>query len=65
MYRLIKELRRRGVFRTVGLYVGIGWITIEGASLTLPAFDAPDWILRGVIILTIGLGFSLYLNLTS
>lgn len=53
MHRLIKELRRREVFRTVGLYVGIGWITIEGASVMLPAFDAPDWILRAVIILAI------------
>lgn len=53
MLRLIKELRRREVFRTVGLYVGIGWITIEGASVMLPAFDAPEWVLRAVIILAI------------
>ena len=53
MHRLIKELRRREVFRTVGLYVGIGWITIEGASVMLPAFDAPEWVLRAVIILAI------------
>ena len=53
MLRLIKELRRREVFRTVGLYVGIGWITIEAASVMLPAFDAPEWVLRAVIILAI------------
>jgi len=53
MHRLIKELRRREVFRTVGLYVGIGWITIEGASVMLPAFDAPEWVLRAVIIIAI------------
>jgi len=53
MHRLIKELRRREVFRTVGLYVGIGWIAIEGASVMLPAFDAPEWVLRAVIILAI------------
>jgi tetratricopeptide (TPR) repeat protein len=53
MHRLIKELRRREVFRTVGLYVGVGWILIEGASVMLPAFDAPDWVLRTVIILAI------------
>jgi len=50
MLNLIKELRRREVFRTVGFYVGISWILIEGASVMLPAFDAPDWALRGVII---------------
>jgi tetratricopeptide (TPR) repeat protein len=53
MHRLIKELRRREVFRTIGLYVGIGWITIEAASVMLPAFGAPEWVLRAVIILAI------------
>lgn len=53
MHRLIKELRRREVFRTLGLYVGFSWIFIEGASVFLPAFDAPDWALRGVIIIAI------------
>ena len=50
MLNLIKELRRREVFRTVGFYVGISWILIEAASVMLPAFEAPDWALRGVII---------------
>jgi hypothetical protein len=44
--KLIRELRRREVFRTAGLYVGIAWILIEGASVLLDAFEAPDWILR-------------------
>lgn len=50
MLNLIKELRRREVFRTVGFYVGISWILIEAASVMLPAFAAPEWALRGVII---------------
>jgi len=53
MFKLIKELRRREVFRTVGLYVGISWILIEAASVMLPAFEAPDWTLRAVIIVAI------------
>jgi tetratricopeptide (TPR) repeat protein len=53
MQRLIKELRRREVFRTVGLYAGVSWILIEGASVMLPAFDAPDWALRVVILIAI------------
>jgi len=53
MFKLIKELRRREVFRSVGLYVGISWIFIEACSVMLPAFDAPDWALRGVIILAV------------
>lgn len=50
MQRLIRELRRREVFRTAGLYVGIAWIAIEGASVLLPAFEAPEWVLRALII---------------
>jgi hypothetical protein len=53
MMKLIRELRRREVFRTAGLYVGIAWILIEGASVLLDAFEAPDWILRGMIIVAI------------
>ncbi len=50
MFRLIRELRRREVFRTAGLYVGIAWITIEAASVLLPAFEAPEWIMRALIV---------------
>jgi tetratricopeptide (TPR) repeat protein len=53
MLKLIRELRRREVFRTVGLYVGISWILIEASSVMLPAFEAPDWALRAVIILAV------------
>ncbi len=56
MNRLIRELRRRAVFRTAGLYVGIVWIIIEGASVLLPAFEAPDWVLRALIIIAL-IGF--------
>lgn len=45
-----------------GLYVGIAWIGIEGASVALPAFDAPDWILRALIIMTI-VGFPIAMAL--
>ena len=53
MPKLIRELRRREVFRTAGLYVGVAWILIEVASVLLPAFDAPDWVLRTLIIIAV------------
>jgi len=53
MRKLIAELRRREVFRTLGLYIGISWILIEASSVMLPAFGAPDWTLRAVIICAI------------
>ena len=53
MHRLIKELRRREVFRTAGLYVGVAWIAVEVSSVLFDAFEAPDWALQAVIILAI------------
>lgn len=50
MKYLIRELRRREVFRTAGLYVGLAWIVIEASSLMLDAFEAPEWVLRALII---------------
>jgi tetratricopeptide (TPR) repeat protein len=62
MKKFILELRRREVFRSAGLYAGICWILIEGASIVLPAFDAPEWIMRFLIIAAI-LGFPVTLVL--
>ena len=59
MHRLIKELRRREVFRTAGLYVGIAWIAVEVSSVLFDAFEAPDWALQAVIILAI-IGLPVY-----
>jgi tetratricopeptide (TPR) repeat protein len=50
MRRFIRELRRREVFRTAGLYVGVCWIIIEVSSVLLPTFEAPEWAMRAIII---------------
>jgi len=53
MNKLIRELRRREVFRTAGLYVGVAWIVVEVSSVLFDAFEAPDWALQGVIIVAV------------
>ena len=50
------ELKRRNVFRMAGLYLFGAWLLTQVASTLLPAFDAPSWALRGLII-TLALGF--------
>ena len=50
---LLTELARRRVFRSAGAYVVVAWIVIEVGSVILPAFDAPNWILRALIIFLI------------
>jgi len=62
MNKFIRELRRREVFRTAGLYVGVAWILIEVASVLFDAFEAPDWALQAIIIVAvIGLPVTLVL----
>jgi len=56
MKKFIRELRRREVFRSAGLYVGVAWILIEVSSVLFDAFDAPDWALQAVIIIAV-IGF--------
>jgi hypothetical protein len=62
MKKFIRELRRREVFRTAGLYVGVAWILIEVASVFFDAFGAPDWALQAIIILAV-IGFPVTLVL--
>jgi len=53
---LFSELKRRNVIRVAGLYLVGAWLLTQVASTLLPAFDAPSWALRGLII-TLAVGF--------
>ena len=53
---LFSELKRRNVIRMAGLYLVGAWLLIQIASTLLPAFDAPTWALRGLIV-TLAIGF--------
>jgi tetratricopeptide (TPR) repeat protein len=44
--KLIRELRRRKVFRSTGIYITGGLIFIEAANNILPAFDGPEWLFK-------------------
>jgi TolB-like protein len=45
------------------VYLVVAWIAVQAASIALPAFDAPAWVLR-VVILLIALGFPFALVLS-
>ncbi|MDX1444347.1 MAG: hypothetical protein R3270_11335 [Gammaproteobacteria bacterium] len=51
MRSFLNELKRRSVFRAAAAYSVVAWVTAQGSAVVLPAFDAPDWALRTVIIL--------------
>ncbi len=48
---LFAELQRRNVFRVAVATAVAGWLTIEIASVVLPTFGAPDWVLKALIAL--------------
>lgn len=48
---LFSELRKRNVIRGAVAYAALAWLVIEVGSVVLPAFGAPAWALRGLIIL--------------
>ena len=54
--KLLTELKRRNVFRMAGLYLVAAWLIAQVGSLVLTAFDAPDWVLR-VILVALAIGF--------
>ena len=45
---LVKELRRRRVFRAAGLYVVGAWVAVQVASLIFPAIEVPETAIRFV-----------------
>src|SRR3990167_1191113 len=59
----VEELKQRKVVRVAVAYLVVAWLGVQVASIALPAFDAPGWVLR-VVILLLALGFPLALILT-
>ena len=48
------ELKRRNVIRVGIAYAVAGWVLVEVASVLLPTFDAPAWIMRAVVLVLVG-----------
>jgi len=45
------ELKRRNVIRIGIAYVVTAWVLVEALSVLLPTFNAPDWVMRAVVLL--------------
>jgi serine/threonine-protein kinase len=56
MDNFFTELRRRNVIRVAGLYLVGAWLLIQVSSTMLPAFEAPGWVLRAIIV-SLAVGF--------
>ena len=56
------ELKRRNVYKVAVAYAIVAWLVIQVASIILPTFHAPDWVLQTVVALIL-LGFPIALVL--
>src|SRR6185369_5178102 len=57
------ELKRRNVYKVAVAYAVAAWLLIQAASIFLPAFDAPPWMLKACLIVSL-LGFPVALALS-
>jgi TolB-like protein/tetratricopeptide (TPR) repeat protein len=56
------ELRRRNVFRVGAAYLVAAWLVVQVASIVLPSFDVPPWVMRAIIFVSaLGLPVALVL----
>src|SRR5438874_5944656 len=54
------ELKRRNVYKVAVAYAVVAWLTIQAASIFLPAFNAPQWAMQ-IVMLILVVGFPIAL----
>ena len=62
-HNFFAELKRRNVYKVAVAYLVVAWLLIQAASIFLPAFDLPGWVMR-IVILVVALGFPVALVLS-
>src|SRR3989440_1612938 len=50
------ELKRRNVYKVAVAYAVVAWLLIQAASILLPTFEAPAWVMK-VVVMLLALGF--------
>jgi TolB-like protein/Flp pilus assembly protein TadD len=50
------ELKRRNVYKVAITYAVVAWLLIQIASILLPTFEAPTWVMK-VFVVLLALGF--------
>ena len=55
-----QELKRRNVYRVAVNYAVVAWLLLQVASILLPTFEAPNWIMQVITIVLI-IGFPIAL----
>jgi TolB-like protein len=50
------ELKRRNVYKVAITYVVVAWVLLQAASILLPTFEAPNWVMKALVVLLL-IGF--------
>ena len=50
------ELKRRNVYKVAITYAVVGWLLVQAASILLPTFEAPTWVMKAFVVF-LALGF--------
>ena len=58
--KYIEELKKRNVIKAALAYLVVAWLIAQVASIVLPTFEAPPYILK-TILLIIGIGFPIWI----
>jgi hypothetical protein len=62
MKSFFAELKRRNVYKVAVVYAVTAWLLIQAASILLPTFEAPAWVMK-VVVMAVVLGFPVALIL--
>ena len=54
------ELKRRNVYKVAIAYAVVTWLLIQAASILLPTFDAPPWMMK-IFVSAVAIGFPIAL----
>src|SRR5437879_8244685 len=58
MSNFFAELKRRNVYKVAVAYVVVAWLLFQAASILLPTFEAPTWVMKAFTVF-LALGFIL------
>jgi TolB-like protein/Tfp pilus assembly protein PilF len=45
------ELKRRNVYKVAITYAVVSWLLVQVASILLPTFEAPSWVMKALVVL--------------
>jgi TolB-like protein len=51
LHNFFAELKRRNVYKVAITYTVVAWLLIQAASILLPTFEAPTWVMKAFIVL--------------